>query len=70
MLFQVMSDCYEKRSLIVTTNIEFSKWGTVLGDDKLAAATIDRLVHHGRLVEFNGASRRMDAALMLGKSER
>lgn len=70
LLFQVMSDCYEKRSLIVTTNIESSKWGTVLGDDKLAAATIDRLVHHGRLVEFNGASRRMDAALMLGKSER
>ena len=70
LLFQVMSDCYEKRSLIVTTNIEFSKWGTVLDDDKLAAATIDRLVHHGRLVEFNGASRRMDAALMLGKSER
>lgn len=69
LLFQVMSDCYEKRSMIVTTNIEFSKWGTVLGDDKLAAATIDRLVHHGRLVEFGGASKRMDAALMLGKSE-
>ncbi len=42
-LFQVVSDCYERRSLIVTTNIEFSKWGTVLGDDKLAAAMIDRL---------------------------
>lgn len=69
LLFQVMSGCYEKRSVIVTTNIEFSKWGTVLGDDKLAAATIDRLVHHGRLVEFNGPSRRMDAALMLGKAE-
>ena len=68
LLFQVMSGCYEKRSVIVTTNIEFSKWGTVLGDDKLAAATIDRLVHHGRLVEFNGPSRRMDAALMLGKA--
>ena len=67
LLFQVMSDCYEKRSVIVTTNIEFSRWGTVFGDDKLAAATIDRLVHHGRLVEFNGASKRMDAALMLGK---
>ena len=38
LLFQVMSSCYEKRSVIVTTNIEFSKWGTVLGDDKLAAA--------------------------------
>ncbi|MFA6690268.1 MAG: IS21-like element helper ATPase IstB [Sphaerochaetaceae bacterium] len=68
LLFQVMSDCYEKRSLIITTNIEFSKWGTVFGDDKLAAALIDRIVHHGRLVEFNGTSRRMDAALMLGKT--
>lgn len=68
LLFQVISDCYEKRSLIITTNIEFSKWGTVLGDDKLASAIIDRLVHHGRLVEFNGPSHRMDAALMLGNS--
>lgn len=55
------------RSLVVTTNIEFSKWGVVLGDDKLASALIDRLVHHGRLVEFGGASRRMERVLMLGK---
>ena len=68
LLVQVLSDCYERRSLLITTNIEFSKWGTVLGGAKLAAATIDRLVHHGRLVEFNGPSRRMDAALMLGKA--
>lgn len=69
LLFQVVSSCYEKRSLLLTTNIEFGKWGTVLGDDKLAAAMIDRIVHHGRLVEFNGTSKRMDAALMLGKAE-
>jgi len=69
LLFQAMSGCYERRSLVVTTNIEFSRWGTVLGDDKLAAALIDRIVHHGRLVEFNGTSHRMDTALMLGKSE-
>lgn len=49
--------------------IEFSKWGTILGDEKLAAATIDRVVHHGRLVEFNGPSRRMDTSLMLGRVE-
>ena len=67
LLFQVISECYEKRSVIFTTNIEFNKWGTVLGDDKLAAALIDRVVHHGRLVEFGGASRRMEEALMLGK---
>lgn len=67
LLFQVISACYEARSLIITTNIEFSKWGVVFGDDKLAAAVIDRLVHHGRLIEFNGTSRRMEEALMLGK---
>ena len=68
LLFQVISSCYENRSLLITTNIEFSKWGTIFGDDKLAAATIDRIVHHGRLVEFNGTSKRMDKALMLGNT--
>lgn len=68
LLFQAMSDCYEKRSLVITTNIEFSKWGVVFGDDKLASAVIDRVMHHGRLVEFNGASKRMEHALMLGKA--
>lgn len=68
LLFQVVAECYEKRSLILTTNIEFSKWGTVLGGDKLAAAMIDRIVHHGRLVEFGGESKRMGASLMLGRA--
>lgn len=69
LLYQVIADCYERRSMLFTTNIEFSKWGTILGDEKLAAATIDRIVHHGRLVEFNGTSKRMDASLMLGHAE-
>lgn len=69
LLFQVVSSCYEKRSLILTTNIEFSRWGTILNDDKLAAAMIDRIVHHGRLVEFGGESKRMEASLMLGRAE-
>lgn len=38
------------------------------GDDKLAAAVIDHLIHHGRLVEFNGTSKRMDKALMVGEA--
>lgn len=63
----MLSDCYEKRSIVITTNIEFGMWGAVFGDDKMAAAVIDRLVHHGRLVEFNGESRRMSEALMLGE---
>lgn len=63
LLFQVVADCYERRSPVITTNIEFSKWGTVLADDKLAAAMIDRIVHHGRLVEFTGTSRREEGSL-------
>ena len=69
LLFQVASDCYEKRSLVITTNIEFSKWGVVFGGDKLASAIIDRVMHHGRLIELNGTSKRMDRALMLGKKD-
>ena len=47
---------------------EFSKWGTILADDKLAAAIIDRIVHHGRLLEFTGQSHRVSEALMFGRT--
>lgn len=40
LLFQVLSDCCEKRSLVITTNIEFSKWGVIFGDNKMAQALI------------------------------
>lgn len=40
----------------------------MFGDDKLASALIDRIMHHGRPVEFNGTSKRMEHALMLGKA--
>ena len=48
-------------------NVEFSRWGTVFAVDKLAAAAVDRVVHHGRLVEFGGPSHRLEHDLMLGK---
>ena len=67
LLYQVISDSYERRSIIFTTNVEFSRWGTVFADDKLAAAIVDRVVHHGRLVEFGGPSHRLENSLMLGK---
>ena len=66
LLFQVMSNCYERQSMIITTNIEFSRWGTVLADERLASALVDRVAHHGRLVEFGGKSRRVTDSLMLG----
>lgn len=67
LLYQIIAGSYERRSIIFTTNIEFSKWGTIFADDKLAAAIIDRIVHHGRLIEFTGPSRRVSQALMFGK---
>lgn len=69
LLSQVMTATYETRSMIITTNIEFSKWGTVLGDDHLAEALCDRIFHHGRLVEFGGQSKRLDNSLMMGKGK-
>mgnify|MGYP005851956209 CR=1 FL=1 len=67
MLFQVVADSYERRSLVVTTNLEFSKWGGILTDDQMAAAMIDRLAHHGHLIVFEGESYRLKNALMRKK---
>lgn len=64
LLFRVISDSYESKSLILTTNLEFSKWGSIFTDEQMAAAMIDRLVHHGHLLIFDGKSYRMEHALM------
>ena len=64
LLFRVISDSYESKSLLLTTNLEFSKWGSIFTDNQMAAAMIDRLVHHGHLILFEGNSYRMEHALM------
>jgi DNA replication protein DnaC len=64
LLFRVISDSYESKSLILTTNLEFSKWGGIFTDQQMAAAMIDRLIHHGHLLVFEGNSYRMEHALM------
>lgn len=66
LLFRVIADSYEQRSLILTTNLEFSRWGSIFTDQQMAAAMIDRLVHHGHLLVFDGPSHRMEYALMKG----
>lgn len=67
LLFQVVSRCHERRSLIVTTNLEFSRWGSVLTDDQMAAAMIDRMIHYGHLIVFEGPTKRMEASPMANK---
>lgn len=64
LLFQVVADAYETQSIIYTTNIEFSGWGRIFGDPNMAAAIIDRTVHHGRMIRFEGESWRKSHALM------
>jgi len=59
MVFQLVSRRYERGSIIVTSNKAFSEWGQVLGDDVLAAAILDRLLHHCDVVSINGPSYRL-----------
>jgi DNA replication protein DnaC len=63
LLFQVVSDCYEQKSLIITSNLEFSQWNTVFGNDKLTAAMIDRLIHHSHILVFSGPSHRLEESV-------
>lgn len=69
LLFRIVADSYERRSLVLTTNLEFSKWGSIFTDDQMAAAMIDRLAHHGHIVLFEGESYRMKNALMRQKAQ-
>ena len=64
LLFQVVTNAYERQSIVYTTNIEFSGWGRIFGDPNMAAAIIDRTVHHGRMTGFEGDSYRKTHALM------
>jgi len=64
LLFQVISDCYKQRSVIITTNLEFSKWINVFHDEQMTAAMIDRLGHHSYLLLLDGRSYRIKDLLM------
>ena len=59
LFFQLVSARYERASLIVTSNKPFGRWGEVFGDEVVAAAMIDRLVHHAEVVSLKGDSYRL-----------
>jgi DNA replication protein DnaC len=59
LFFQLVSNRYERASLIVTSNKPFGRWGEVFGDDVVAAAMIDRLVHHADVIALKGDSYRL-----------
>jgi DNA replication protein DnaC len=59
LMFTLVSSRYERASMIVTSNKPFSAWGEIFGDDVVAAAMIDRLVHHAEIVALKGDSYRL-----------
>ena len=59
LFFQLVSARYERASVIVTSNKPFGRWGEVFGDPVVAAAMIDRLVHHAEVVSLKGDSYRL-----------
>lgn len=70
LLFQVIGARYERRSTLITTNLEFEEWGGVFGSKKLTAALLDRLTHRCHIVEANGESYRFKESLRRKKSKK
>ena len=58
-LFDVVTARYERSSIILTSKLSFSEWGSLLGDEILATALLDRLLHHAEVLNINGRSYRM-----------
>ncbi|WP_106590049.1 IS21-like element helper ATPase IstB [Salsuginibacillus halophilus] len=68
LLFQCVTDWYEQKSLIITSNLEFSQWNRIFSDPRLTAALVDRIIHHAHLISFTGQSYRVTHALSTKKT--
>ncbi|WP_405008542.1 IS21-like element helper ATPase IstB [Kitasatospora purpeofusca] len=68
LFFQLISGRYERASVIVTSNKAFGRWGEVFGDDTVAAAMIDRLVHHADVLSLKGDSYRLKDHRDIGRT--
>lgn len=66
-LFVLLSERYERRSIVITSNLPFSQWDRVFKDTVTTTAAIDRLVHHSTVLELNGESFRKQAATRRNK---
>ena len=62
LLFEVMSQRYERGSVLVTSNLPFDEWTSVFGSERLTGALLDRLTHHVHVLEMNGESYRLKAS--------
>jgi DNA replication protein DnaC len=67
--FELVRDRYEKGPIILTSNTSFAEWGSLLGDDVLATALLDRLLHHAEVISISGKSFRMKDRMAKGSSK-
>ena len=58
LFFQLIASRYEQASIIITSNLPFGRWGEIFSDDTIAAAMIDRLIHHSEVIALDGESYR------------
>lgn len=70
MLFEVLSQRYERGSTLVTSNLPFAEWTEVLGSERLTGALLDRLTHHVHILEMNGDSYRLKTSKQKRAAER
>jgi DNA replication protein DnaC len=61
-LFALLAERYERKSVMITSNLVFSKWDQIFKDPMTTAAAIDRVVHHAVVLEFTGPSVRAEVA--------
>jgi DNA replication protein DnaC len=69
LLFQVFAERYERRSVLVTSNLAFSEWGSVFQGDRMTAALLDRLTHRCEIFEMNGESYRFRESMKAKKQK-
>jgi DNA replication protein DnaC len=70
LLFRVFADRYERRSLLVTSNLPFSEWGQVFQGERMTAALLDRLTHRCHILEMNGESFRFRESMKSKKGKK
>ncbi len=64
--FELVRARYEKGAMILTSNTSFAEWGSLLGDEVLATALLDRLLHHAEVITISGKSFRMKDRVVKG----
>jgi DNA replication protein DnaC len=69
LFFQVVAESYERQSIIMTTNLDFSKWPQVFHSEQLTGALLDRLTHHAHILTMNGESYRFKQSMSRKKKQ-